>query len=356
MSVNIYIGRDLLDHTRLPETSHESRAIREIYEYLWKTWHHGSKRHYAIVANPKRTSTGRELTPDMVIISQLGLGVIELKDNAGDIDCRNSFGPWKAGKNIIRMNENKYQTPRQQVYDYAEQIRQDLMSELYFPGESHQWDDFNIHTAVCFTHPEAKIDDCRKFVHKYYPTEKWEKFDILKPEHVHGWAFDLRFGVGLGPAMGHELFSWTSSQVDNIAKTFFGAREWQDITSLMPKEEPFAYLGLEEDGRILYVYKLYGREPLTVGREPTLQVVIPETYNSTSRRHACLTNTSDGVLLEDLSSANGTYVGSERITTTYLLQNGERISLGTNKENRKACVLIYSQYPILPTPASTTIG
>jgi hypothetical protein len=81
MPVKIYIGRDIQKFTHYPGTSHEERGVRQICAYLWDTWHHTSLRHYAIVANPKQTKTGRELSADLVIISVDNLPEVYHQEN-----------------------------------------------------------------------------------------------------------------------------------------------------------------------------------------------------------------------------------------------------------------------------------
>ena len=48
-----------------------------------------------------------------------------------------------------------------------------------------------------------------------------------------------------------------------------------------------------------------------------------------SRRHATLTIDAEGAWLEDLGSANGTYVNEQRITTRTSLKSGDRINFDT---------------------------
>jgi len=65
--------------------------------------------------------------------------------------------------------------------------------------------------------------------------------------------------------------------------------------------------------------------PLLIGRaEERCDIVIPQ--RQVSRLHAQLLPVSEGVLLEDLGSKNGTFVNGERITQV-LLQDGDIISI-----------------------------
>jgi RND superfamily putative drug exporter len=67
--------------------------------------------------------------------------------------------------------------------------------------------------------------------------------------------------------------------------------------------------------------------PLDVGRGPEVGLLVTGD-DLVSRTHARLTPTSDGVLVEDLASLNGTFVGGERIVGARLARPGERIVVG----------------------------
>ena len=64
-----------------------------------------------------------------------------------------------------------------------------------------------------------------------------------------------------------------------------------------------------------------------IGRSDDCGLKISEGHPS--RRHAMLTITDDGAWLEDLQSANGTYVNERRISAKTKLNSGDRISFDT---------------------------
>ena len=59
-----------------------------------------------------------------------------------------------------------------------------------------------------------------------------------------------------------------------------------------------------------------GDRPLIIGRSPDIDVVINDT--NTSRRHAEVWRTSEGIAIRDLQSTNGTYVNGHKITAVSL--------------------------------------
>jgi DNA-binding winged helix-turn-helix (wHTH) protein len=63
-----------------------------------------------------------------------------------------------------------------------------------------------------------------------------------------------------------------------------------------------------------------------IGRAADGLITLPST--KVSRRHARIVVTSGRVVLEDLGSRNGTYVGDRRIESAVELRNGDRIGIG----------------------------
>jgi pSer/pThr/pTyr-binding forkhead associated (FHA) protein len=63
----------------------------------------------------------------------------------------------------------------------------------------------------------------------------------------------------------------------------------------------------------------------TIGREANNGIQVPD--SSVSGTHAKVRKTSDGYLLEDLNSRNGTYVNGERVQSR-LLKSDDKIRLG----------------------------
>jgi len=64
---------------------------------------------------------------------------------------------------------------------------------------------------------------------------------------------------------------------------------------------------------------------MVLGRAPGCDIVIPD--RQVSRRHARITQTPDGFLLEDLSSKNGTYLNGRRVTQPTVLRDGDEVQI-----------------------------
>ncbi len=68
---------------------------------------------------------------------------------------------------------------------------------------------------------------------------------------------------------------------------------------------------------------------LVLGRDATCDLTIPD--RKISRYHARLTSASDGVLLEDMGSKNGTFCNGESVTAPLLLQDGDLIQIAVTQ-------------------------
>ncbi len=66
-------------------------------------------------------------------------------------------------------------------------------------------------------------------------------------------------------------------------------------------------------------------KPLTIGRELTCEVVIPD--RQVSRFHARLTPTLDGIVLEDLGSKNGVHRNGTQVVGQVTLQDGDMVQI-----------------------------
>ena len=65
---------------------------------------------------------------------------------------------------------------------------------------------------------------------------------------------------------------------------------------------------------------------ITIGRDPSAGIVLDDP--EASRRHASMTLEDDVVTVEDLGSTNGTYIGSQRVTSPVPVALGTSVRLG----------------------------
>ncbi len=71
-------------------------------------------------------------------------------------------------------------------------------------------------------------------------------------------------------------------------------------------------------------------QTLVLGRDPACDVVISD--RQTSRYHARLTPTPEGVILEDMGSKNGTHHNGIALTAPVVLQDGDLLSIATAQQ------------------------
>ncbi|MFC2030230.1 FHA domain-containing protein [Chloroflexota bacterium] len=86
-------------------------------------------------------------------------------------------------------------------------------------------------------------------------------------------------------------------------------------------------LVFEQGGLAGQVFPLE-RSMICIGRTGDNDLTLPE--HGVSRRHASIRRVSQGWLLTDLGSTNGTYVEGRRIGEAHLLQPGERVAIGSS--------------------------
>lgn len=75
-----------------------------------------------------------------------------------------------------------------------------------------------------------------------------------------------------------------------------------------------------------FIYEI-AKEDLGIGRSKDRDIVLPD--HTISRKHARLSKTPDGYLLEDLGSHNGTFVNTSRITS-HILKHNDQIKIGAS--------------------------
>jgi pSer/pThr/pTyr-binding forkhead associated (FHA) protein len=102
-------------------------------------------------------------------------------------------------------------------------------------------------------------------------------------------------------------------------------------SDVAPERGP-ADSGFRARPRSIFILRSGGREfrleqpRLTVGRSAACDIQV--TSGLVSRRHATLTVSARGVVVEDLGSRNGVYVNAERVVGSVALKLGDRLGIG----------------------------
>lgn len=321
MTVKLYVSRDSEGRQWGPDHAHEAQAAQEIVQRVWTKLHH-TDTVYALLANLHQPQA------DLAVISENGVGVIELKHSAGRIAI-SSDSSWTA--NGLPIISGRWDNPHLQVRSYAETIRQKTLRFLLpkdLLRDPGRWDEFKCQTAVCFTNPAAELGELKKVLPATSSIRRrpWESdFSVLVPSDVPNWAVSIRHGLTQGRAKQFEPYRIQPGVIVNVAEMVLNATEWTEILELMPDGEPWGYLVIS-DGDYTRSIGLI-RDTITIGRESDNTVVVPEEYPRMSRRHAAITRRLNRVFIEDLSK-NGTYVNGVRVVKERRLEHNQTITLG----------------------------
>jgi hypothetical protein len=338
MTVQFFIGRSPEGQPLSPEYSHEMLAIIDLCKGLWNAFH-AHQPYYAVVANLNDPSL------DFMIVSERGIGVMELKHYFGQISCRDD-GSWYAGpKRMVAGVEGRgFKNPHEQVQAYAEQIRAKLISpppwqRPWLPGKTIDWENFKFHTAVCFTHPEADLAGfgdnlrlrCRPII------LPWEHFSVLNPPDVPGWVASLRFEVGGDRSQNFTRHRFHFQDISRILTELLGLTTWEEIYDLMPTGQAYAVLSRMENYNPVQDFSLEEDEVI-IGRDlQGSDVPVPDKYYLVSRQHARILRQADGLYIEDMGSTNGTFVDGQPVDRRTPLLHGQQITLGSAEISAGVC-------------------
>lgn len=322
MTVKVFVGADQLNQPNPPSWFREKEAAFEIAKRLWK-YYEGKQALYFLLINLRRENRGA--MADMVVLTQYGLGVIEQKYYAGHIHVARD-GTWYAGNTVVKGGAQVNRSPRDQVKEYAELIRERLQRTLLakYPKLSFQ-------TTVCFTHSGAMVnDETHRSVNEYYRQGKdvpdprkihcWEDFKVTTFLTIHEWINLLSFGEKNGPIP--KLDSRTMLGIAAALRTV----EWRDVYPLLEKPT-YAFLHLMKGEDIEQIYPLQN-DVSTVGRNLT-DIILPEPYIAVHRGpHMSLTRSFEGVFIESCDADLEVYVDGIKIRAPMRLEPYNIITLG----------------------------
>jgi hypothetical protein len=339
MTVKAYITRDPSGNPWPPVHEHEATAAIGLIQRLHEALDH-ERAFYGVFANLHVPSA------DLVVLTELGMGVVELKHYAGQLSV--SVGDWYAGNQIIKAGSG-YSTPREQVQSYANRIRRELIpyiAEWWSISEDDAGTKLKVQTAVCFTNPDLAIPPQVKddIEHEARTTgRRWSTFQVLTPASFAAWVSALRFGMEKDRSADFAPQRLTAKQIAALAQAYFKCTEWTEIRNLMPSSTPYAYLTLQQPRQEPILFPLR-TTATTIGRDGAkCPILLPEGFKRASREHARLTRVASSVYITDLGSSHGTYVDGEPITATTRLKPGQHITLGGSAANDKVCDLRFTR-------------
>jgi FHA domain/Nuclease-related domain len=338
MTLKIYVAGDKDGKEWPPDKPQEVQALEWMLKKAWAEFQPLLET-YAIVVNLEHPNP----SADLLVIREIGLGVLELKHYFGEITVGQD-GIWRAGQAVIKSGIHL--NPREQVKSYAARLRGMLVRELLPPRmqmNSKHWNDLKFQTGVCFTNPRAKLEAIRKYL-KERPAryEDWESdFLVFDLDFFTTWVRELRFHLARDPGRDFSPLRLTPDKIEHIVKVVLGAVEWQEMVKAMPTAKPYGYLILEDEaGR--EVFNLTD-DRMVIGRSRECDVVLPARYGRVGKIHLEIVRNVTGITITDLRSRNGTFVNNRLVQPgiAMKLSQGSTLSLGGPPTGDKACVLIF---------------
>lgn len=342
MTLQFFIGYDELGRPRPSRYQHEENGVLAICQALWDRLH-SVEIPFIVIENPSFAGS-QESTPDMIILSPYGLGVVEIKD-------------WE-GKIPVEFTKKK--PPHKQVQEYGQAIydalstppdpalfasRQPLHSAIpseWLPNLPHQGKQPTLDTGVCFTHSLADLSEYRKM--SVLRTKKnrdpnrleiWERFQVLTPAEMPAWAWSLRWELSTGKHDFNNSYRAPPGTIEQLTTLFFHARRYPDREAMVRRvRKPHACLKLMDMPVLLRLDK----EQHLIGRNHhTCDIVIPIKYALASNEHARLLYQNGQYYLENLGG-NGTFLADGRAIeglTPIIL--GQRFFCGGKNPGGEVC-------------------
>ena len=340
MPVKFFVSKDPSGKEWPPDNSHETLAAIDICRRLWQAFESQEKL-FVLLANLHRPNA------DIVLLTNHGIGIIELKHYYGQITLSQDGG-WYAGKTRMGAGTMGARNPHEQVQKYADSVRKKVISPApnvqWLAGRRSDWPNYKFQTAVCFTHPDAMLTSFRELIRKsnILNFEDWENFSILVPSEVTAWGASLRFEVQKGSNEGYEPNRLDPAGIIKIVTSLFNCKEWTEIIHLMPSGEPYAHLSIIEKGQHTATFAL-DRDDILVGRNvQACHVALPDVYSNASRTHCRIIRKADGIFIKDSNSTNGTFVDGERVQGMFKLGHHHQVTLGGPVAGAKVCLLDFA--------------
>jgi hypothetical protein len=344
MAVRLYIHKQADVHNIVQGDSLDAVAKRTIIARLQSALSENVG-FYAVILADGGAQTRTALLPDLLIISGYGIGFVDLCHESGSIF--RSENVWYANGKMIQGNiHTGAHNPHDQIQRCAEYVRNALMTppredKPWLPGRYITWQDLMFDTTVCFTDPEA---DYQHIVGNE-PMKDWERFSACDLKQLSHRVTQLAFAQSQEDRDSVMSFRLREPQILRIVENLFSAKHLPPLVESHTSSPHYGYLLLKHDGDLVAQFVL-DHEQMTLGREPSCDVIVPQRYRLVSRIHANLMCSGDEVTIVDLSR-NGTFINSTRVKTPTRLLPGQQILLGGNQLVDGVCLLEFAQHAVL---------
>jgi hypothetical protein len=211
-------------------------------------------------------------------------------------------------------------------------------------------------TCVCFTNPDVDLSEIRKNLPEWNrgKLRPWESdFYVATPEEIPEWISALRFEVKTLDTPPYFPFRLDPAKQRPLLMRLFGVERWKNMERILPVSRFGKFQQVRGD-RTLASFFLWEEETF-LGRDPLkCTVVAPEQCTKVSRMHAVIRRELEGIVLEDLSSHNGTYLDGTRISGKVVLQDKAAFTLGGEGHSEKECCYAFREIGIGTEDVDTT--
>ncbi len=325
MPVKAFVRRDAKQDLP-PVHSSETAGALSLLQRLYASFR-DELQEYVVIANLDKPQA------DLVVLTELGVGIVELKHNSGQLRVNGSTWMTEYGQVKAGSESKGFANPREQVQSYANTIRDGLLPRCavwWSLMEHNLRKNMRVQSAVCFTHPGMVISaEVKSAIIGAADIDysRFGRFDLLIPNEFPAWAAALRFELVENRDHLFRPYRLDSEQIVELIKDFHGV-DWTTASALMPSDQAYAYLMSHDEQGEAQVFPLHTLE-LQIGRSASsCALTVPRGHGRVSRVHAQIHRYGDQIWLRDLQSTYGTYLNSVRVGQAMLIESGDLITLG----------------------------
>ncbi len=339
MAFEAFITRDPDGREKDFDRDFEREPVIQIARMLYEHFSPGPK-YYALLANLSLPTGKADHTRqvDALILSEDGMGVLDFKNAHAPFTPTLDDRPWEYD-NGKKVKAGSSKNPFRQIEAQREAVYLSLSTLPLLMDESKLPKPFVQHATRNLKSKKSN----RSFYHFEIPARivlTGEHFDIpeYKRESNQRW-FDIiwmedcpQFTKSISFNKGVRL---SRDVIRVIVEKLYKMSPWYEVESLYRK--PYGYLA----GDTLTSPLPMLLASMSLGRRPDLAVSIPKERKHVSRRHATIRRTSQGAVIQDEGSTNGTWINGERLPKDgeRLLRHADVIVLGkveSEKSNQSA--------------------
>jgi hypothetical protein len=347
VTVKLFVGKDPEDRAWEPDYAHEMEAALRVAGKVWRALH-ASRELYLLAFNLHKPNV------DLLVISERGIGLAEMKSHRGAVTL-GAGDHWLADGHPMlgyRTTPGKdrpaptYLNPHAQVQGHGAYLFEPLtrrIKEMYPDLTRGKRRAIRLQTTVCFTNPSADIAPLQADLPLWRKgrLQPWESdFTLTTPEMLPAWIAALRFEVKRLDVPPYFPFRLDPAAMEELLEGLHPVERWRAAERLLPAVRFGCLMQMQAD-TALSTHMLW-EEETRIGRDTAqCTIVVPMDCTRVSRQHAIIRRVGGRVLLEDLSSNNGTYLDNEQINGEVALQDGARITLGGCSGGGKECAYVF---------------